>query len=81
MGVWKQQSRMLIRERPFSRSFHYCKKTKGKSAASVQGGGKSQLGQRVNVRINNFPDQEFGYLIGTVQSISNVPTAGGFLCG
>ena len=44
----------------------------------VQGAGKVKGGQRVNVRINNFPDQEFGYLIGRVESVSNVPTAEGF---
>lgn len=32
----------------------------------------------MNIRINNFPDQEFGYLIGEIMSISSVPTAEGF---
>lgn len=31
----------------------------------------------MNVRINNFPDQEFGYMVGKVVSISSVPTAEG----
>ena len=44
----------------------------------IQGAGKVKIGQRVNARINNFPDQEFGYLIGKVESISSVPTAEGF---
>ena len=44
----------------------------------VQGSGKVKIGQRVNVRLNNFPDQEFGYLIGRVESISNIPTPEGF---
>jgi multidrug efflux pump subunit AcrA (membrane-fusion protein) len=43
----------------------------------IQGAGKVREGQRVNVRINNFPDQEFGYLVGKVVSISSVPTAEG----
>ena len=30
------------------------------------------------MRINSFPDQEFGYLSGRVESISSVPTAEGF---
>ena len=44
----------------------------------VQGAGKVKTGQRVNVRIKNFPDQEFGYLTGKVESISSVPTVEGF---
>lgn len=44
----------------------------------VRDAGKVKVGQLVNVRINNFPDQEFGYLIGKVESISSVPTAEGF---
>ena len=31
----------------------------------------------MNIRLNNFPDQEFGYLIGRVESISSIPTAEG----
>lgn len=51
---------------------------KGKALLPVQRAGKVKSGQRVNVRINNFPDQEFSYLIGAVESISSVPTAEGF---
>jgi len=36
----------------------------------AQGSGKVKVGQRANVRINNFPDQEFGYLEGVVERIS-----------
>ena len=51
---------------------------KGKALLPVQGSGKVKVGQRVNVRLTNFPDQEFGYLIGRVESISNIPTPEGF---
>ena len=40
----------------------------------IKGAGKVQIGQQVNIRINNFPDQEFGYLRGVVSNISNAPT-------
>lgn len=53
-------------------------KPRGKAFLPVQGVGKVKMGQRVNVRINNFPDKEFGYLIGKVNSISSIPTAEGF---
>jgi len=39
----------------------------------AQGSGKVKVGQRANVRINNFPDQEFGYLEGRVEYISEIP--------
>lgn len=47
----------------------------GKALLPVQGSGKVKPGQRVNVHLNNFPDQEFGYLEGVVKSISNTPNS------
>ena len=32
------------------------------------------VGQRVHIRLNNYPDQEFGYVRGEVKSISPAPT-------
>lgn len=49
----------------------------GKALLPLQGSGKVKAGQVVNVRLNNFPDQEFGYVCGRVSSISPVPTADG----
>lgn len=43
----------------------------------VLGSGKVQVGQRANVRLNNFPDQEFGYLEGRVEHISDTPDPDG----
>jgi len=43
----------------------------------AQGSGKVKLGQRANVRINNYPDQEFGYLMGVVEHISDAPDPDG----
>lgn len=37
------------------------------------GSGKVAVGQRANVRLTNFPDQEFGYLEGRVEHVSNTP--------
>ena len=36
-----------------------------------------KAGQRVNLRLNNYPDQEFGYVKGKVKSVSPLPTAEG----
>lgn len=47
----------------------------GKALLPIRGSGKVQAGQRVNIRLNNFPDQEFGYVSGVVSGVSPVPTA------
>ena len=39
--------------------------------------GKIQLGQKVNIRLANFPDREFGILKGKVENISLVPDKDG----
>jgi len=43
----------------------------------AQGSGKVAVGQRANVRLTNFPDQEFGYLEGRVEHISDTPDLDG----
>jgi multidrug resistance efflux pump len=49
----------------------------GKMLLPAQGSGKVQVGQRANVRLHNFPDQEFGYLEGIVEHISDIPDSNG----
>ncbi|WP_372754569.1 HlyD family secretion protein [Labilibaculum sp.] len=39
----------------------------------VQGAGKVKVGQRVNIKLNNYPYLEYGMLEGTIRSISRVP--------
>ena len=55
---------------------HTC--PEGKALLPINGAGKVKIGQRVNVHINNFPDQEFGYLIGKIKSISNILNTDGY---
>ena len=38
-----------------------------------QNSGKLKIGQKVNVRLENYPDTEFGTLSGTIKSISLIP--------
>lgn len=40
--------------------------------------GKIKVGQQVNVKLQNYPDYEFGVLRGTVNNISNIPSKEGF---
>jgi len=49
----------------------------GKAMLPVARSGKVKTGQGVNVRLDNFPDNEFGMLKGVVQNISLVPATMG----
>lgn len=50
----------------------------GKALLSAVGAGKVKEGQEVRVRLNNFPDNEYGFLKGRVSSISSIPNEDGF---
>lgn len=49
----------------------------GKALLPMRGSGKAKLGQRAIVRLNGFPEQEYGFLEGKVASISPVPDENG----
>lgn len=44
-----------------------------KIKAPAQNSGKIKVGQRANIKLENFPDDEFGMLQGTVEHISLLP--------
>ncbi|GHU83431.1 hemolysin [Bacteroidia bacterium] len=46
----------------------------GKASLPIARSGKVKIGQKVNIRLENFPDNEYGILRGRVQNISLVPT-------
>lgn len=48
-----------------------------KLKAPAQNSGKIKVGQKVNIKIENYPDTEFGVLNGTVKNISLIPDAEG----
>ncbi|MDR3061033.1 MAG: HlyD family secretion protein [Dysgonamonadaceae bacterium] len=48
----------------------------GKALLPTERSGKVAVGQKVNIHFNNFPDNEFGMVRGTVQNISLVPSKG-----
>ncbi|MFN7654975.1 MAG: HlyD family efflux transporter periplasmic adaptor subunit [Cyclobacteriaceae bacterium] len=39
----------------------------------VTGAGKVKVGQEVNIRLHNYPSEQFGMLQGKIESISHVP--------
>lgn len=49
----------------------------GKASLPIARSGKVKVGQSVNLRLDNFPDDEFGILKGIVHNISLVPTSSG----
>lgn len=48
-----------------------------KLKSPTQNSGKIKIGQRVNIKLENYPDTEFGALQGTVNSISLIPNQDG----
>jgi HlyD family secretion protein len=42
--------------------------------AAQQGLGKIKVGQRVMIKVESYPSNEYGYLAGTVDYISNIPS-------
>ncbi|OXB01471.1 HlyD family secretion protein [Flavobacterium oncorhynchi] len=49
----------------------------GKVKAPALNSGKIKVGQKVNIRLANFPDREFGVLKGKIRNISLVPDKDG----
>lgn len=45
----------------------------GKVKMPLQNSGKAAIGQRVNIRLNNYPYEEYGMIEGVVKDISLVP--------
>lgn len=44
----------------------------------AQNSGKIKVGQKVNIKLDNYPDTEFGMLTGTVKNMSLIPDSEGF---
>lgn len=78
MGIWSKNRHVTVGEEVFVIIPNNQDIPTAKAKLPVQGAGKVKEGQIVNVRVTNFPDQEFGYLKGIVASISNTPTKDGF---
>jgi multidrug resistance efflux pump len=51
----------------------------GKVKAVAQNSGKLQIGQKVNIRLANYPDREFGVIEGKLKAISLTPDKEGNL--
>lgn len=45
----------------------------GRALLPASGAGKVEVGQKVYVRLDNYPDKEYGFLTGIVNNISEIP--------
>lgn len=77
MGYWSDNQNVNNGDIVFSVVPSLQSMVVGKLLLPIKGSGKVQVGQRANVRLNNYPDQEFGYLEGRVEHISDTPDPNG----
>ena len=50
-----------------------------KLKAPIQNSGKVAIGQKVHIKLDNYPEEEYGVLNGTVQNISAIPNEEGLI--
>lgn len=77
LSVWNNNQHVSVDESLFIIAPDEGAKARGRALLPVLGSGKVKAGQQVNIRLNNFPDQEFGYVKGKVLNVSPVPTTEG----
>lgn len=79
LQVWTENQTIAIGDNVFSIIPDARNGFIGKVKAPALNSGKIKTGQKVNIRLSNFPDREFGVLIGTIQNIALVPDKDGNL--
>ncbi|MFN3941638.1 MAG: HlyD family secretion protein [Flavobacterium sp.] len=73
MQYWSKQQFITSGEPIFSIIPNNSKDMVGKIKAEAFNTGKIKKFQKVQIRLNNYPDREFGILTGVVQNISLIP--------
>jgi len=71
--VWVENQTIAAGDNVFSVVPNAGKGYVGKVKAPSLNSGKIEVGQKVNIRLTNFPDREFGILKGKINNISLVP--------
>lgn len=78
LNVWTQNQNVTQGDLVFtiipSENFSFIAKLK----TPAQNSGKIEVGQKVNIKLENYPDTEFGTLQGIVKGISLIPDSEGF---
>ncbi len=79
LQVWNENQTINVGDNVFSIIPDAKNGFVGKVKAPALNSGKIKVGQRVNIRLANYPDREFGVLIGQIKNISLVPDKDGNL--
>ncbi|MBO9583243.1 MAG: HlyD family efflux transporter periplasmic adaptor subunit [Flavobacterium sp.] len=79
LQVWNENQTITIGDNVFSIIPDAKNSFIGKVKAPALNSGKIKIGQRVNIRLANYPDREFGVLKGEIKNISLVPDKDGNL--
>jgi multidrug resistance efflux pump len=79
LEVWTENQTINVSDNVFSIIPDAKNGFVGKVKAPALNSGKIKVGQKVNIRLTNFPDREFGVLRGEIQNISLVPDKDGNL--
>ncbi len=72
-NYWSENQNILAGETVFNIIPTDPQQLKGKAVLPTARSGKVAIGQKVNIRFDNFPDNEFGMVKGKVTNISLVP--------
>ena len=79
LQIWSENQTINAGENMFSIIPSTEKGYIGKVKAVAQNSGKLQIGQKVNIRLANYPDREFGVIEGKLKTISLTPDEEGNL--
>ncbi|WET04911.1 HlyD family efflux transporter periplasmic adaptor subunit [Flavobacterium sp. YJ01] len=79
LQVWNENQTINVGDNVFSIIPDAKNTFIGKVKAPALNSGKIKIGQRVNIRLANYPDREFGVLKGEIKNISLVPDKDGNL--
>ncbi|SFC63446.1 HlyD family secretion protein [Flavobacterium phragmitis] len=79
LQVWNENQTINVGDNVFSIIPDAKNGFVGKVKAPALNSGKIKVGQRVNIRLANYPDREFGVLKGEIKNISLVPDKDGNL--
>ncbi len=71
---WSQNQQLKAGDIVFTIIPHNESNIIGRASLSVAGAGKVEIGQQVNVKLENFPYMEYGMVKGIVRNISQVPS-------
>jgi hypothetical protein len=77
MGNWSQNRQVSLGETVFTILPTQMSPPIGKALVPAKGSGKISIHDLVHVHMDNYPDQEFGFVDGYINSISKVPLSDG----